>query len=292
MWVPSPVYLTNRDLHPSGLTPWYKPRHQSAGLSSLVGDGYSSTSTTNNFPMSLVIFDKDGTLIDCNSVWLPWMEAHVQELEQVTGMQLSEQLYSAVGYCPKQNEYQDDGLLAHATVAGIKDKFKEVLVDHGLDHSDADKLVDGCCPEFDSGDTETLTPLGDLTKIFKTLRSNGVKTAVCTMDSRDGTMTALDSLGLTSLVDMIVCGDDHTSKPKPAPDNALNICKELNVCPTKTVVVGDTTADTGMGKSAGLGLIVGVKTGAGSTRALEKESHIVLNSVDEFLSSVFYKLAK
>lgn len=220
------------------------------------------------------------------------MEAHVKELENLTGMELSKQLYSAVGYCPKENEYQDEGLLAHATVADIKNKFKEVLADNGMDYSEASKLVDGCCPDFDSGSEDTLTPLGDLTKIFKTLRTNGVKTAVCTMDSRDGTMTALESLGLTSMVDMIVCGDDHTSKPKPAPDNALNICKQLDVCPTETVVVGDTTADTGMGRSAGLGLIVGVRTGAGSSRALEKESHIVLDSVDEFLSSVYYKLAK
>lgn len=288
MWDPSPIYFTNITLHPPGRTPLYQP---SARFSSLSGDGVSG-STASSIPISLVIFDKDGTLIDCNSVWLPWMEAHVKKLEKLTGMNLSEQLYSAVGYCPKEKEYQDEGLLAHATVADIKNKFKEVLVENGMDHSEASELVDGCCPDFDSGSKDTLTPLGDLTKIFKTLRTNGVKTAVCTMDSRYGTMTALDSLGLTSMVDMIVCGDDHTSKPKPAPDNALNICKQLNVSPTETVVVGDTTADTGMGRSAGLGLIVGVKTGAGSSRALEKESHIVLDSVDEFLSSVYYKLAK
>ncbi|KAK3700879.1 hypothetical protein QZH41_003043 [Actinostola sp. cb2023] len=164
----------------------------------------------------------------------------------MSGMILSDKLYSAVGYCPKEKEYQENGLLAHATVADIKEKFKDVLVENGMAYTEASEMVDKCCPKFDSGDEDTLTPLGDLTKIFETLRTNGVKTAVCTMDSRDGTMSALDRLGLTSLVDMIMCGDDRTSKPKPAPDNALHICKQLNVCPTETVVIGDTTADTGM----------------------------------------------
>lgn len=282
---PPPVCVTNRILHPPGLSSWFKLNAKSASFSSIAGDGYGGTSST--FPMSLVIFDKDGTLIDCNSVWVPWMEAHVEELEKTTGMALSDDLYSAVGYCPKKNEYRDDSLLAHAVVSDIKDKFKDVLVDNGMDYDSASDLVDGCCPDFDSGDKDTLTPLGDLKKIFETLQTNGVKTAVCTADDRDGTMSALDRLGLTHMVDMIICGDDHISKPKPAPDNALNICKELNVCPTKTVVVGDTVADTGMGKSAGLGLIVGVKTGAGSNDTLTKESDIMLDSVDEFLSAVF-----
>lgn len=284
----SPLFCILMSITTPGATPWNKPvfrhsPHHSANYSSQAGDHGSNSS---DLSMSLVIFDKDGTLIDVNSVWIPWMENHVEELEKLTGLNLSEKLYSAVGYCPKANEYEDNGLLAHATIADIKDKFKEVLVENGVDELEASQLVDGCCLDIDTGDEETLAPLGDLTKIFQTLKSNGVKTAVCTMDSRHGTMTALHQLGLVSMIDMIVCGDDEISKPKPAPDNALNICKDLNVCPTKTVVIGDTTADTGMGKSAGLGLTIGVLSGAGSKGALEKDSDMVLNNVDELLDII------
>ncbi|EDO47734.1 predicted protein, partial [Nematostella vectensis] len=210
----------------------------------------------------LVIFDKDGTLINCNSVWIPWFKAHVDEIERSTGMDLADKLYEAVGYCP-------------------------VLVKCGLDSMEAHVLVENCCNDFDTGNEEMLEPLGDLNNIFSTLKSNNVKIAVCTADSRSGTMSALDRLGLTSMIDMVVCGDDEISKPKPAPDNALNICRNLNVCPTKTVVIGDTTADTGMGRSAGLGLTVGVLSGAGSRKSLEKDSDVVVDSVNELLGIIF-----
>lgn len=44
-------------------------------------------------------------------------------------------------------------------------------------------------------------------------------------------MTAIKSFGLESYIDIIVCGDDHGAKPKPNPDNALAICRALNVDP-------------------------------------------------------------
>ena len=100
-------------------------------------------------------------------------------------------------------------------------------------------------------------------------------------------MSALDRLGLMKMVDKIVCGDDKDTKPKPHPETALEICKELNVCPTQTVIIGDTYADTTMGRSAGLGLTVGVLSGAGSKTFLEKEADVVLNNVDELLDTLF-----
>lgn len=279
-----------------GNVPWARPHHfrprprscgSAAAYSSLSGDGRSSgSSAVSNLPLSLVIFDKDGTMIDVNSVWLRWMENYVVELEEMTGLDLADRLYHAVGYCRTNKEYQDDGLLAHATIADITDKFKEVLVEAGVDKQKAHRLVDGCCKGFDTGGEDILEPLGNLPKIFQTLKSRGIKTAVCTADSRSGTMTALHRLGLTSMVDKIVCGDDHNSTPKPAPDNALHICDALNVPPNQTAVIGDTTADTGMGKSAGLGMTIGVLSGAGSKRGLEKDADVILSSIDEILGII------
>lgn len=280
---------------PRGNAPWAKPHHfrprpycgSAAAYSSFSGDGQSSgSSSVADVPLSLVIFDKDGTLIDVNSVWLKWMENYVVELEEATGLELADRLYSAVGYCRTNNEYQDGGLLAQATIADITDKMKEVLVQAGVDKEEANSLVNRCCSDFDTGGEDMLEPLGNLTNIFKTLKSRGIKTAVCTADSRSGTITALDRLGLTNMVDKIVCGDDHHSTPKPAPDNALHICNALNIPPSRTAVIGDTMADTGMGRSAGLGMTIGVLSGAGSKRGLEKDADVILGSVDEILGIV------
>lgn len=273
--------------------PWARPLlprrgGYSACFSSLAGDGQSSgSSAPDSMDPSLVIFDKDGTLIDVNTVWIPWMESHVRELEEATGLDLSDAMYKEVGYCPKKRAYSDGGLLAHATVAEIRQAFVDVLIRSGVEQTKAQMLVDNCCKDFDSGGLDTLEPLGDLPAIFETLRAKGVKTAICTTDSREGTLSALDRLGLMSMVDKIVCGDDKDTKPKPHPETALGICKELNVCPGETVIIGDTVADTTMGRSAGLGLTIGVLSGAGNKKFLEREADVVLNNVDELLNTLY-----
>lgn len=289
---PGALCLSSNSRLSAGNASWAKANHfhhrvygSAAAYSTLSGDGCSSGASP-TLPLSLIIFDKDGTLIDVNSVWLKWMERYVVELEEQTGLKLADKLYRAVGYCRTNKEYQDDGLLAHATIAEITDKFKEVLVEAGIDEDEAHDLVDTCCQDFDTGHTDMLEPLGNLPKIFQTLKSRGIKTAVCTADSRSGTMSALGRLGITNMVDKVVCGDDHNSTPKPAPDNALHICNVLNVPPNQTAVIGDTIADTGMGRSAGLGMTIGVLSGAGSRRGLERDADVILGSVDEILGYV------
>ena len=84
------------------------------------------------------------------------------------------------------------------------------------------------------------------------LRSDGFQIAICTSDSREGTEEFLDRERLTPLVDAVVCGDDATSKPKPDPHNASELCRMLNVRPSDTVMVGDTPADTLMGQQVNI----------------------------------------
>ena len=236
---------------------------------------------------SLVIFDKDGTLIDVNNVWIPWLEKFVEDLEKHTGLELEHTLCETVGYCPHKQEYTDGSLLAHATIAEIKESFTEVLVECGIDENEAAEMVDQCDRDFDSGSHDTLEPLGDLATIFETLKQKGIKTAICTADNRRGTMSALEKLGLTNLVDAVVCGDDTHTKPKPDPECALGICRSLNVCPSQTVMIGDTVVDTTLGRNAGLGLTVGVLTGAGSKGLLEREADVVVDSVGDLLATLF-----
>ena len=89
----------------------------------------------------------------------------------------------------------------------------------------------------------------------------GVKIAICTSDSREGTHEFLTKLSLDPLVDMVLCGDDKDSISKPNPHNALFICDKLGVSPEQTIMVGDTPANTIMGQTASLGLTVGVLSG-------------------------------
>ena len=246
-------------------------------------EGSTSRRSTAEFHPSLVIFDKDGTMVDCDSVWLHWMELHVQDIQRATGLDLSERLYSSAGYCRVKEQYHPNSLLAQATLADVRRAFRNVLVEAGIPEPKATTVIEECCPDFDSGNASKLEVLGNLPHIFEVLRYEGIKIAVCTSDSRCGTESTLDTLRLTHLVDKVVCGDDRNSTPKPAPDNALHICDALQALPGQTAVVGDTLADAGMGRSAGLGLIIGVLSGAGTRQQLEPETDIILNNIDGVL---------
>lgn len=89
---------------------------------------------------------------------------------------------------------------------------------------------------------------GNMTHLFKKLKDEGVRIAICTSDSREGTEQFLKRENLTDMVDAVVCGDDEGTQPKPSPHNAFKICKELGISPADTIMVGDTPADTLMGQ--------------------------------------------
>ena len=90
----------------------------------------------------------------------------------------------------------------------------------------------------------------DLADIFSRLQKKSIKIAVCTSDSREGTEDLLKSENVDHLVDMVMCGDDVENVAKPA---ILNICKQLDVQPEEAFMIGDTPADTIMGRAASTG---------------------------------------
>lgn len=47
------------------------------------------------------------------------------------------------------------------------------------------------------------------------LTTFNLQIAICTSDSREGTLEFLERQDLGDLVDMVVCGDDAEGKPKP-----------------------------------------------------------------------------
>uniref|UniRef100_A0A0K0DIM6 Phosphoglycolate phosphatase n=1 Tax=Angiostrongylus cantonensis TaxID=6313 RepID=A0A0K0DIM6_ANGCA len=94
---------------------------------------------------------------------------------------------------------------------------------------------------------------------------------------RTNTVSMLRWFNVEDLVDIVVCGDDPGSKPKPHPHNAESICRVLQVAPENAVMVGDTLADIGMARSAGLGTAVGVLSGVGGLDHLRPHADILVS---------------
>lgn len=247
---------------------------------------YLSTKSMEKSQCKLAIFDKDGTLTCFNSMWAPWCEATASRLENASGKKLSEDLYEYFNYDRKTQRF-GRSILACDTHRVLKDGLADLLVgQHGIDMDEAKSLISHAwIDSFNSTDdchTLAIKPLGNVQSVFKTLKKNGIKVAVCTADSRAGAELSLELLGVSDMVDRLVCGDDHDNTPKPAPDNIHLICHELDVKVEDTAMIGDTHFDTVMGRDSNCGAVIGILSGQIDKSELE-DAHYLVNSIDEAL---------
>ncbi|KAL8593053.1 hypothetical protein ACOMHN_017979 [Nucella lapillus] len=231
---------------------------------------------------SLVIFDKDGTLICFHTMWAPWAQKLIANIVSASGLSISDKVSEVLGYCAKSKRVYP-GLLAEATTSIIQEELCKLLVSEGIPEDKATQIIKDSWFEGDTGNPNMVKSVANLQTLFEILKQNDVKVAVCTSDNRRGTLNTLRNLKLMKYVDMVVCGDDRDSHPKPAPQNVWRICQTLDVSPSDTVMVGDTKTDVRMGHAAKLGWTVGVLSGVGDTEELLPEADHIISKVSDLL---------
>ncbi|MFQ5577973.1 MAG: HAD family hydrolase [Anaerolineae bacterium] len=233
-----------------------------------------------NVPPALVIFDKDGTLIDFNAMWGAWITGLAQTLEAAAGVSVAQTLYAAMNFDPTGGRIAAGGHLALDPMAKLRVLTAGVLRQAGLSPEAAQGAM---AAAWRTPNPAALAhPLADLPALFGALRAGGAKVAIATSDDRAPTKAMLHQFGAAALVDALVCADDGLPI-KPAPDMILTLCRRFNISPAQTAMVGDNLPDMQMGRAAGAGLVVGVLSGVGSAADLAPHADLLLGSVAELL---------
>ena len=231
--------------------------------------------------IDLVVFDKDGTIIEFGPMWSGWAVALADGLRAATGRSVEVPLFEMLGYDAATGAVLPGGGLAATPMARLRERTGEVLVEEGLSQAEAEVAL---AAAWHAPDPVALArPLTDLAALFGRLRAAGRRIAIATSDDRDPTEQTLAAFTLTGAVDALVCADDGIPV-KPAPDMVLRLCAELGIEPGRTAVVGDSAADLRMGRAAGVGLVVGVLTGVGARSDLEPQADAVIGSVEGLLT--------
>jgi phosphoglycolate phosphatase len=241
-----------------------------------------------SFDADLVVFDKDGTLIDFEYAWGRQTVAGVERL--IAAVQsdaaLRGDVYRSLGYDPQTHRTAGTGPLATASIGRLSTIVACVLYQHGFVWDEAEAHARN---SFEAGLTsiplqELIRPVADVKRLVNDLREADVRLAVVTTDDRSPTLETLALLGIADQVDFLACGDDQIPL-KPAPDGVLNACAHLSVAPARTLVVGDTITDMQMAKGAGAGLRAAVLSGVGTRDSLADYADIVLDSVADICVS-------
>lgn len=235
------------------------------------------------FDAQLVIFDKDGTLIAFDAMWHTWYAAFLAHIAAQTPLTLELKLGLAatLGYEIDDGFWDPEGPLTLASTSEVGLLVASQIYRYTARNWD-ESLAIVARAEQKARESlligDLVQPIGDVCGLLTGLKQRGLFLAIATTDARAPTELALFRLGITTLVDTSICGDDGIPL-KPAPDMALEICRRLNILPDRTMMVGDTTSDLQMARRAGLGLAIGVTSGANSAEALDPFADCVVPDI-------------
>jgi phosphoglycolate phosphatase len=224
-----------------------------------------------------VLFDKDGTLVDFRSSWLPATEQAARALCLTLAVDTGRvpRLLRIAGYETRTGVCDPRSVLACGTTRELAR-----LWDAELGVGDVERIEAHLEEAYARDVRAAPVAVEGLGEALCRLRALGLQLGVATMDTEQGARATLARLGIERLFSF-VCGYDSGLGEKPDSGMVDAFCAEIGIGPGEVAVVGDTTHDCLMGSSAGAALVVGVLSGASSREMLAPHCHHVLESVAE-----------
>ncbi len=224
--------------------------------------------------VELIVFDKDGTLVDLHAPWGQWAQSVAASLAPYIP---PERLVSRLGWDTTSSRIAPETPLAIASLTTLQAVIATWLLEAGLGWSEAMVTAARAITETNRSPAPPICLLGAL---FNTLIARGFELAVVTTDDRAGVEHDLGSLGVVQYLSAVVSGDEEIPT-KPAPDMVLRACKAVGTSPARTIVVGDSVADMAMGRAAKVALTIGVLSGGGTAEFLAPYADVLLPTVCE-----------
>lgn len=238
--------------------------------------------------MDLIIFDKDGVLLNLSRTWLPVARDITYLLSDITDGRVSASVFQEIiGIHEETLEIDPDGLFA----AGSFLDQQAACAAHApilKDHFSTDAYHQKVRDIVDRNAKRDPVPLGDITSTLSKLDNQGYQLAVLTNDSETSARRSLDAMQISSYFTHIV-GYDSGYGGKPDPTGFLAICAACDIAPQNTVMIGDTAADRLVADAAGAGLFVGISANyPAPTKALDTAPHLLPNieTLPELLDSL------
>lgn len=222
-----------------------------------------------------VIFDKDGTLMDFDSFWLPVTRNVIRELkrEKKADDILENEILDSLGI--ENGVTNIDGILCGGTYAQAGKIMHDVLKNHGYDCSVnevTEFVTDSYYQSFEKG---VIKPACDnICEVFGRLKRAGLKLVVVTTDKPFVTKKCLQRLGIEELLDRVYT-DDGNFLPKPDPCCIFDFLTREELSTSEVVMVGDTLTDVTFAKNGGIKVIGVAKNDTDRERLTGKADAVI-----------------
>ena len=218
-----------------------------------------------------ILFDKDGTLLDFNGTWLAAYQAASEIIsEYCEGHLTATEILVHGGYIPEDNSWRPESVLAAGSSREILESWNSLLKTP-LDQAAVKRIGEA----FHVGATGLVPAVEPLLPCMQELRSSGYVLGIATMDSEKGAIRMAESLDVSDQFDFI-CGADSGFGEKPDPGMVQAFVRATGIESEAVVMVGDSPRDIMMGINAGVGVSVGVTSGAhGREELLVHTDHVL-----------------
>jgi phosphoglycolate phosphatase len=234
--------------------------------------------------VGLVIFDKDGTLIELYPYWSQMVALRARIICEAFGLGTEHQagLRWALGVDEKAGRLRREGPV------GLKKReiVLKAATDYlgGIGHRDTLRLCEQAferADEISSGDLgRFIRPIQGAVSLMGTLRDRGCRVALATVDVGRRAALAMEFLGVIDMLDLIVGGEEVVHS-KPDPEMIHIILDRLRIGRSQAIMVGDALSDVQMGINAGLKASIGVLTGFATAEQLRTLTSFIARDVSE-----------
>ena len=234
--------------------------------------------------ISLIIFDKDGTLFELYPFWSEVAKIRSQLIYSkmnVNDPSMIDLLVHTMGIDTLNQKISPKGPIGILHRKDIQDiLYREILSKgYAINRADIELSFKEADEHFktDTQLKEHLIPVKGMLDFIKSL-NNKCKCALFSNDMTGRLEKITELFEIHKNFDLFV-GGDVTQNPKPHPEGAIKIMKILNADPNNTIFIGDSLADIECGMNAKCKYLVAVKSDISDINSLNKHNCEI---VDDF----------
>ncbi|PHA01475.1 hydrolase [Bacillus pseudomycoides] len=226
-----------------------------------------------------IIFDKDGTLIQLDSVWYKVVHRVLDDIFQMYPNEKSKrnEYLKIIGM--SDNDFESTSLLACQTNYFIAAAWFSLLENQNVDKESFIHEVCGLFKKHSTADDLVFTEVKGAKETLKYLKDHEYVIGVVTADDIDAAIHSLKMTGLYDYVDFLGA-DDGVNKTKPESDFYYMFKEKFSLNEENVLMVGDTLTDIKFARNSNI-KVVGVLSGASRKEDLEGEADYILDSMKD-----------